>query len=225
MGNLEFKNIEEELEFYKMVLDALPSFVNVNEVEVPDDPTTSHSIWSNQPVYEYLGYTREEVRKLGFAYFVETMHPEDIALVAEGYERIKAGTKTIYGGFLRLRPKNGDYQWFVGGMSVLQAKDGKPWRILANVQNLENMADTRNQIVELVKENLKLKHQLKITVLTKREKQIIQLIAGSKTDKEISAELCISPATAKTHRHHIMQKLHLRNKSALTSFAIEHGLD
>jgi PAS domain S-box-containing protein len=225
MRELEFQNIKEELAFYKMVLNALPSFVNVNEVQIPDDPASSHSIWSNQQVYDFTGYSREEMLEMGFEYFLETMHPEDIALVADGYERFKAGNDTIYGGFLRIRPKNGDYQWFVGGMSVLEMKNGKPWRILANVQNLENMTDTRNQIIQLVKENLKLKHQLKISNLTRREQQIIKLIANSETDREIAADLCISPATAKTHRHHIMQKLHLKNKAALTSFAIEHGLD
>jgi PAS domain S-box-containing protein len=225
MKELEFQNIEEEVAFYKAVLNALPSFVNVNEVKIPDDPSSSHSIWSNQQIYDFMGYSREEVKAMGFAYFVESMHPEDIALVADGYERFKAGTSTIYGGFLRIRPKNGDYHWFVGGMSVLEMKDGKPWRILANVQNLENMTDTRNQIIQLVKENLKLKHQLKISNLTRREQQIIKLIANSKTEKEIALELSISPATAKTHRHHIMQKLQLKNKAALTSFAIEHGLD
>jgi PAS domain S-box-containing protein len=199
--------------------------VNVNELEVPDDPGSSYSLWSNQPVYDFMGYSKEEINDLGFSYFIESMHPEDIALVADGYERFKAGTDKIFGGFLRIRPKNGDYHWFIGGMSVLEMKDGKPWRILANVQNLENMTDTRNQIIQLVKENLKLKHQLKISILTRREQQIIKLIANSKTEKEIAGELCISPATAKTHRHHIMQKLQLKNKAALTAFAIEHGLD
>jgi DNA-binding CsgD family transcriptional regulator len=93
------------------------------------------------------------------------------------------------------------------------------------VQNLEEMKDTRNQIIHLIKENLQLKNQLRTHSLSGREKQIIKLIAGGQTDKEIAGYLSISPATVKTHRHNIIKKLHLKNKVAIAHFATENGLD
>jgi DNA-binding NarL/FixJ family response regulator len=44
------------------------------------------------------------------------------------------------------------------------------------------------------------------------------------SDREIAAELFISPATAMTHVKHIRSKLDVRSRAAATSYAIEHRL-
>lgn len=53
-----------------------------------------------------------------------------------------------------------------------------------------------------------LKKQPKIT---KREKQILQLIAEGKTTLNIAEVLFLSPATVETHRHNMMQKFGVKN--------------
>lgn len=47
--------------------------------------------------------------------------------------------------------------------------------------------------------------------ITKREKQIIQLIAEGKTTPNIAEILFLSPATVETHRHNLMQKFGVKN--------------
>lgn len=47
--------------------------------------------------------------------------------------------------------------------------------------------------------------------LTKREKQILQLIAEGKTTSKIAETLFLSPATVETHRHNMMQKFGVKN--------------
>jgi len=60
--------------------------------------------------------------------------------------------------------------------------------------------------------------------LTNREREVLRLVAGGKTTKEIASDLNISFKTADTHRQHIMQKLGLRTVAELTKFAILEGL-
>lgn len=60
--------------------------------------------------------------------------------------------------------------------------------------------------------------------LTKREKEILVLIASGLTDKEIAEKVFLSPLTIITHRKNILSKLGLKNKVELTRFAIEHNL-
>lgn len=60
--------------------------------------------------------------------------------------------------------------------------------------------------------------------LTKREREILKLIAEGYKTKEIADYLCISDKTAAKHRANLMEKLNLHNVSALTAFAIERGL-
>lgn len=62
------------------------------------------------------------------------------------------------------------------------------------------------------------------TVLTSREKEVLQLIAEGKATKEIASELKVSVKTVETHRKQIMNKLELHSVAELTKFALREGL-
>jgi DNA-binding NarL/FixJ family response regulator len=56
--------------------------------------------------------------------------------------------------------------------------------------------------------------------LTDREREVLQLIAEGKTNKEVAHALTVSVNTVETHRKHIMEKLDLHNTAELVRFAI-----
>lgn len=60
--------------------------------------------------------------------------------------------------------------------------------------------------------------------LTKREIEILRMIAEEKTNNEIAKELFISPRTVDTHRRNLLQKLAVKNTAGLVKFAIQNGL-
>jgi DNA-binding NarL/FixJ family response regulator len=60
--------------------------------------------------------------------------------------------------------------------------------------------------------------------LTKRELQVVQLIADGNSTKEIAAFLAISVKTVETHRKQIMDKLNIRSTAGLTKYCIREGL-
>lgn len=59
--------------------------------------------------------------------------------------------------------------------------------------------------------------------LTKREQQVMEMLARGMTNREVAEHLQISAKTVDTHRGHILKKLQLRNNSDLTRFAVRHG--
>lgn len=59
--------------------------------------------------------------------------------------------------------------------------------------------------------------------LSQREIEVLSHMAHGKTNKEIADTLCISITTVVSHRKNIMDKLGLRNVSALTIYAVMHG--
>jgi len=61
-------------------------------------------------------------------------------------------------------------------------------------------------------------------LLTDREREILQLLAEGKTNKEVATTLNISPYTAETHRGHILQKLNLHNSAELVLYAVRKGI-
>jgi DNA-binding NarL/FixJ family response regulator len=60
--------------------------------------------------------------------------------------------------------------------------------------------------------------------LTAREREVLQLTAEGKSTKEIAATLHVSVKTVETHRHQIMEKLHIGSVAELTKYAIREGL-
>ena len=63
-----------------------------------------------------------------------------------------------------------------------------------------------------------------LPLVTAREREIIQLIAEGKTNKEVASVLNISTKTVEAHRLNIMRKLHLHSVSDLVRYAIRNGI-
>ena len=63
-------------------------------------------------------------------------------------------------------------------------------------------------------------HKTSSGVLTARERQIVQLLAEGKSNKEAADVLGISVKTVETHRSHIMTKLNLHSMSDLVRYAV-----
>ncbi len=60
--------------------------------------------------------------------------------------------------------------------------------------------------------------------LSPRERQVLQLIAEGKTSAEAAKLLFLSVKTVETYRSRFMQKLGLKDMTALVKFAIQHGI-
>ena len=61
-------------------------------------------------------------------------------------------------------------------------------------------------------------------LLTGREREILQLLAEGKANKEVATALNISPYTVETHRKHILEKLNLHNPAELILYAVRKGI-
>jgi DNA-binding NarL/FixJ family response regulator len=60
--------------------------------------------------------------------------------------------------------------------------------------------------------------------LTKREREVLVLLAQGSRNKSIAKTLCISVRTAEVYRAHIMDKLNLRSMSDLMLYAVRNQI-
>jgi DNA-binding NarL/FixJ family response regulator len=60
------------------------------------------------------------------------------------------------------------------------------------------------------------------TTLTRRESEILQLVATGLSNKEIASKLTITEGTVKNHVHHALEKLHLTNRVQAAAYAVRH---
>jgi DNA-binding NarL/FixJ family response regulator len=60
--------------------------------------------------------------------------------------------------------------------------------------------------------------------LSRRESEVLTLVAGGKTNRAVAAELFISEKTVARHVSNIFKKLRLSSRSEATAYAYKHGL-
>jgi DNA-binding NarL/FixJ family response regulator len=63
-----------------------------------------------------------------------------------------------------------------------------------------------------------------IDLLTSREREVLQMLAEGKTNKEIAGVLNLSVYTVEAHRGRILEKLNLHSITDLVRFAVRSGL-
>lgn len=97
---------------------------------------------------------------------------------------------------------------------------------LTIIEAIETVYKGQQYLSPAIKNNLiddLLKPQKK-TVLTRREKEILQLIVAEFTNHEIAEKLFISQHTVDNHRINLLQKLQVKNTAGLVKVAMERGL-
>lgn len=66
--------------------------------------------------------------------------------------------------------------------------------------------------------------RLSLSILTRREEEVLKLVAEGLTNKEIGEYLFISHRTVDTHRTNLMRKLNINNAAGLIRFAFKSGI-
>ena len=80
----------------------------------------------------------------------------------------------------------------------------------------------------LVEDYVRQMHDQKIEdsydLLTTREREVLQLLAEGRSNKEVATVLDLSLHTVETHRSHVMQKLNLHSGAEMILYAIRKGV-
>lgn len=105
-------------------------------------------------------------------------------------------------------------------------KDSDDKTIVQAIETVYNGGQFLSPIIQqqLVNDMFKSKNQKQNTLLTRREKEVLQLITQEYTNQEIADKLFISLHTVDNHRSSLLQKLDAKNTAGLVKKAIENGL-
>jgi PAS domain S-box-containing protein len=191
-----------------------------------------------------LGYRVDELEADAHSW-ERLVHPEDWAMVHVALDHHLKGETPAYEAEYRLRHKDGHWIWVLDrGKVVGRDEQGNPLRaagthldisthkrlelegahLLKRIESLirgaserpaQSASDAAAQLLE----------SGKLASLSKRQRQVLQLVAAGCTSAQISEKLHISIATTVTHRRDLMNKLNLHSVAELTRFAIEKKLD
>ena len=214
------KDILDQLRFLKNIVSNLSIAIFIHDLK------KLRHIWTNNNYYNIIGYSDLEIKQLGPEWAKNNYHPEDIHIVKERIDYFKQNKGEAYSGVYRIKHKKGHWVWVYSNTVVYkQDESGFPDQLLGICIDFSDNFKTMKQFKELFKENQQLKNQLQIEKLTKREREIIKMIAHGNTGQEIADNLHISLSTVNNHRKHMLVKLGLHNIAELSHFATECGLD
>ncbi len=198
------------------VAELIPGFIHIND---------QHTLQVEKlyPEVTRLGITAQEIIDMGEDYLYKYLHPET--------------QKRVFPKFLDFYSQNdtnavcSDFQY------VLTGKDTYQWIFTATKISLElgklisvsNFIDTigplSDKLERLLSENLFLRRNFKrFASLTRREKEILKLIALGFSNKEICDQLHISQFTVTTHRRNLKAKLEAKRITDIQRYAIAFGL-
>ena len=94
------------------------------------------------------------------------------------------------------------------------------------VEAIRRVADGKryfsDEVTSAILENRTISNSINSSELTKREKEILKLIAQGKNNPAIAESLFLSVDTVKTHRKNLMRKLDINNTASLVKYALEH---
>ncbi len=115
------------------------------------------------------------------------------------------------------------------GVAGYVVKNSSKQELLTAIQKVKNgKSFFSDDVHEALRKEIRKQHENETTgnvlILTKREKQIIELLAKEYTNERIAEELNISYRTVETHRKNIMQKTNSHNLAGLLKYFYSAGL-
>ena len=181
-------------------------------------------VYMSQRGLDILGVSLDEVR-LGNAeyharYFnveeAQTYVPKILGLIERN------NSDELISIFQQVRPSpDHEWSWYISSIKIfLRDKEGKPLLVITMAVPMQTEHPLVSKVNRLLEENSFLcRNQGVFDLLTKREKEILKLMALGVNSVEIARRLNISEATANTHRRNIRTKINAQNNYDITRFA------
>lgn len=173
---------------------------------------------------KFLNVTLEEVRLPHFDYHMRFFNPEDFPNYAPKVfglvERNADDEIVTFFQQVRSSPAH-DWTWFCSSIKILLRDGGnKPLLALTIAVPVDHEHYFTPKIERLLQENNFLRrNQAAFTSLSKREKEVLRLMALGHNSQQIANALFISEDTVKTHRKNIRNKLNADSNFDLLQFA------
>ncbi len=228
-----FKQIESDLcEIDRRLELAL----EVSDLAIWDWDLSSHHLTVGNRFIKLLGYNQEE---LGHDedHWSKLIHPNDVEDVRQQIALHLQGEIASFESTHRLRHKDGHWVTVESkGKVVNRDKDFNPLRMIGTILDVTQRIRLQSESITMLKrieamisqpnsnQLAKLQEIDAVASLTKRQRQILGMIAAGMTSAESAKRLNLSTKTIISHRQTLMTKLNLHNTAEITRFAIDHHL-
>jgi DNA-binding NarL/FixJ family response regulator len=183
------------------------------------------SLLQNESTVEWMGHAMTAASCLAF---LEKQQPEvilmDINLPDTSGIDLCKEVKTKYPFIYIIGLSSFNQQSFIqkmldNGASGYLLKNATREEILDAIETvMQGKQFLSDEAAVTIKQNM----DSKIPILTRREKEVLALIAGGMTNNEIGEKLFISTTTVDTHRKNLLSKFEVKNTATLIRMAVQY---
>jgi len=140
-------------------------------------------------------------------YLMKDIEPEDLAVAI----------RNVHAGQAQLHPAAAGQLMHVMASSDIQLEE-------QDTVSTDSTAYGKVQDLEKLKHSLQMKEPSpRLDALTRREQEVLGLIARGMSNKEIAVQLVITEKTVKTHVSHLLDKLGLADRTQAAIHAVKNG--
>ena len=212
------RKIEEEIANLKKIEQHLPSVVIVHRI-----PDASVLYMSSRGLH-IIGVTMDELKDMGPEYNSRFFNAEDakdyVPKIMGLLER--NNDEEVVSCFQQVRhAENNEWKWYLSCTKIFMRDErGNPLLTITTANPVDAQHHIAAKAERLLEENNFLRANYHVfDSLTKREKEILKLMAMGLSSVQMSKKLNISELTANTHRRNIKTKLKVETNYDITRYA------
>jgi DNA-binding NarL/FixJ family response regulator len=200
---------------HEVVINGLKAmFANFQDIEVTFSTTQGSALFNYleqaQPAVILLDIQMPEISGIDICKQVHRLYPKIKIIAFSSFDDTHYVKQIIRNGASGYLLKNAEQQTIL--TAIRQVVNGEEYidNSIKKILIQESISGQRRSMFDIP--------------LTKREKEILQLIADGLSNQEIADKLFISLRTVETHRFNLTQKLDVKNAAGLVKEAIKRGL-
>lgn len=173
---------------------------------------------------EHLGISLEDLQLMGMEYYERFFNAEDAKeYVPKILGLLERNNDNEFISFFQQVRRSPEYNWtwYLSAVKIFfRDETGKPLLTLTHALPVDAQHHIAAKAQRLLEENNFLRNSYPVfNQLTRREKEILRLMALGESSAHIAAQLYISEKTAKTHRKNIRKKLQAESNYDITRYA------
>lgn len=215
---IEEEQINKHLEQAIPYLELMPAAVTIHHIQ------DNQVLYMNKRGLNALNTTLGELKAMGSDYHNIFFNQEDskdyVPRLFEMIQRNADGEVITFFQQVRLFGAQ-EWQWCLSSVEVFMRNgQGMPILTISISVLIDREHHINTKVERLLQENTFLRsHKDLFAGLTRRERQMLSMMALDKTSLEISKQLFLSEETVKTHRRNIKKKIGAQNQYDIVRFA------
>ena len=228
MEQTDWLKSTKDPEIQQQVRDKIAT-LKLFEQEIPavfivHDVSDFSVVYMSQRGLNILGTSLEKVQVGSAEYIARYFNPEDAKSYFPKIQDMMArgNEDEVVSFFQQVRPSpKEDWSWYLSTTKIfLKDRYNRPILTITMAVPMETHHPVTTKVDRLLEENNFLhRNQDIFGSLTKREKQVLKMMALGVNSSEIAETLHISEATANTHRRNIRSKINAQSNYDITRFA------